>query len=132
MSICNDNNSAILSVNKPANIHWSMGKGVPGSLDNLYLRPGGSSCWRHKPNNVPLLKGKFFVPQGTPLPLKCEEQYQKFPKDSMFFFANNVSSPLCCPSTFSSNNSGCVCSTPQQRDLVARRGNNKNWPNYGF
>lgn len=134
MSICNDSNSAILSIDKPANLKWSMGQGVPGSLDGLYLRPGGSSCWRKQPNNVPLRQGKFFVPQGTPLPLKCEEMYQKFPKNSMFFFGSNVASLACCNSTYTTAGSGkCICSTAQQRKLInEQRGGNKNWPNYGF
>lgn len=132
MSICNDSNSAILSVDQPANLNWEMGKGVPGSLDGLVLKPGGSSTWRHQPNNVPKLKGRFFVPIGTPVPLKCEEMYQKFPSNSMFMFSQNVASPLCCPSTYSSPE-GCVCSTPQQRRFVAQqRANNKNYSNYSF
>jgi hypothetical protein len=50
----------------------------------------------------------------------------------MFMFAKNVSSPACCPSTFSDSN-GCVCTTPQQRRYVAQlRGGNKNYYNYGF
>lgn len=72
-----------------------------------------------------LLQGKFFVPQGTPLPLKHEEIYQTLPKDSMFLFAKNKSSPLCCPATYSSDQ-GCVCVTPQQVAYVAKyRGGNK-------
>lgn len=132
MSICNDSNSAILSVDQPASLSWGMGNGVPGSLDGLILNPGGSSPWRHEPNNIKKLKGRFFVPMGTPIPLKCEEMYQKYPENSMFMFSHNVSSPECCPSTYSSSN-GCVCSTPEQRKWVAeRRGNNKNYKNYSF
>ena len=133
MSICNNSNSAILSINKPANVKWSMGKGVPGSLDGLYLSPGGASNWRHQPNNVPLLKGKFFVPQGTPLPLKCEEMYQTLPKDSMFFFARNECRPECCNGTFSAMGSCCPCTTPWQRKYVGQmRGGNKSYGNYSF
>ena len=133
MSICNDSNSAILSVDQPANLSWGMGKGVPGSLDGIILRPGGASSWRRQPNNVPKMKGRFFVPQGWgSMPLKCEEMYQKFPENSMFMFAQNVSSPLCCPSTYSTS-TGCICSTPEQIRFVSQqRGNNKNFPNYSF
>ena len=35
--------------------------------------------------------------------------------------ANNVTSPSCCPSTFSTS-TGCVCSTKNQRDFIAARG----------
>ena len=41
--------------------------------------------------------------------------------EKMFMWANNVTSPLCCPSTFSTS-TGCVCSTKNQRDFVAARG----------
>jgi hypothetical protein len=132
MSLCNDSNSAILSVNNPAPTKWSMGQGVPGSLDGLYLYPGGSSTWRKQPNNVPLMKGKMFVPMGTPVPLRCESTYQNFPENSMFVFSRNVSSPLCCPSTYSDSN-GCICTTEEQRQLIAQmRAGNKTYPNYGF
>jgi hypothetical protein len=39
----------------------------------------------------------------------------------MFMWANNVASPLCCPSTFSTS-TGCVCTTQNQRDYIAGRG----------
>lgn len=132
MSLCNESNAAILSVDNPAPVKWNMGQGVPGSLDGLYLYPGGASTWRKQPNNPPMFKGKMFVPQGTPLPLKCESVYQALPQNSMFVFARNVSSPLCCPSTYSTYG-GCVCTTPQQRQLIGMmRGGNKTYPNYGF
>ena len=41
--------------------------------------------------------------------------------EKMFMWANNVTSPLCCPSNFSTSR-GCVCSTKNQRDFSARRG----------
>ena len=107
----------------PASLGWSMGSGVPGSMDGLILQ----SDWRKQPNNIPLKNGRFFVPQGTPLPLKYEEMWQQLPQNSMFMFARNVSSPDCCPSTFSSD-MGCICTTPYQRRYVSRRrGNNKTW-----
>ena len=44
----------------------------------------------------------------------------------LFMFANNASSPSCCPSTFSTS-TGCVCSTEKQDDYIRRRGfNNDN------
>lgn len=132
MSICNDSNSAILSVDKPANIYWRMGNGVPGSLDGLMLRPGGVSHWRKQPNNSEKQNKKLFVPQGHSLPLKVEEQPMAMPKNSMFMFANNYSSPTCCPSTFSTSR-GCVCTTQQQRRFIGQqRGNNKNYYNNAF
>ena len=41
--------------------------------------------------------------------------------EKMFMWANNITSPLCCPSTFSTS-TGCVCSTKNQRDFIAARG----------
>ena len=38
-----------------------------------------------------------------------------------FMFANNITSPACCPSTFTSS-TGCVCTTKNQRDFIAARG----------
>lgn len=120
------NNRFFNSINQPAMVSYNMGKGVPGSYDGLVLKPKGGSDWRKPPSNVPLMEGKFFVPQGTPLPLKNEMQFMSLPKDSMFVFDRNVSSPSCCPSTFSTS-TGCVCTTKQQRDFIGqRRGNNKN------
>ena len=41
--------------------------------------------------------------------------------EKMFMWANNITSPLCCPSSFSTS-TGCVCSTKNQRDFIASRG----------
>ena len=121
-------NSPGVSYNNPAPVDYSMGKGVYGSYADIRLKPKGGSSWRHPPSNVPLKKGPLFVPQGTPLPLADEVVPMEPPKDSMFIFANNVSSPLCCGSTYSTD-TGCVCTTEAQRKLIAQqRGNNKNWP----
>jgi hypothetical protein len=132
MSICNDSNSAILSVNQPASLSWGMGQGVPGSLDGIILRPGGSSTWKAPPNNVMLKHGRFFVPQGFgSLPLKNEEMHQKFPENSMMVFSQNVASPL-CKSDYSTMG-GQICSSPSQRSFIGeRRGNNKNFLNNSF
>lgn len=119
-------------MNHAAPLNYNMGNGVLGSYDNLKLKTPCKDNWRHPPCNPTGKVEPLFVPQGTPLPLKNEVMYQKMPEDSMFLFTNNYSSPLCCPSTFSSD-AGCVCTTEQQRRLVGvTRGNNKNHPNYGF
>ena len=120
------NNRYFNTINQPAMVNYNMGSGVPGSYDGLKLKPKGNSTWRKAPSDVALLKGKFFVPQGTPLPLKHEMQFMTLPDNSMFYFDKNVSSPACCPSTFSTDQ-GCVCTTKQQRDFIGQfRGNNKN------
>lgn len=125
MSICNESNYGILSVEEPANIQWNMGHGVPGSMDGLILQPGGHSSWRKQPNNVPLRKNNVWIPSGTPLPLRNERMIQAIPRDSMTMFTSNISSPSCCPSTYSTYG-GCICSTKEQRKFVGeRRGGNK-------
>jgi hypothetical protein len=48
----------------------------------------------------------------------------------MFYFANNLVSMDCCPSTYTTDR-GCVCTTEQQRRFIGeQRGNNKNFPEY--
>jgi len=108
----------------PAPINWNMRQGVPISYDNVALHPKGCSRWRHPPANVPQMQGKFFVTQGSSVPLRHEAVFTELPKNSMFTFARNRASPACCPSTFSTS-TGCVCTTPQQRDNIGiRRGGN--------
>ena len=46
---------------------------------------------------------------------------EKGSPEKKFMLANNVTSPACCPSTFSTS-TGCVCTTQKQRDFVASRG----------
>ena len=41
---------------------------------------------------------------------------EKGSPEQMFMWSNNVSSPLCCPSTISTS-TGCLCTTKKQRDL---------------
>ena len=85
-----------------------------GSYDNIRFKTPCKNNWRHPPC-VNKLKGKnMWVPQGTPLPLRNEMIYSELPNPSMFYFAQNYSSPACCPSTYSTD-SGCVCTTPQQQ-----------------
>ena len=40
---------------------------------------------------------------------------------SSFLFKYNQCSPDCCPSTYSCDG-GCICTTEQQREFIARRG----------
>ena len=39
----------------------------------------------------------------------------------LFMFAHNMSHPDCCPSTYSTS-TGCVCTTPEQRNWISMRG----------
>tara|TARA_B100000780_G_C21119943_1_gene453537 strand:+ start:2173 stop:2559 length:387 start_codon:yes stop_codon:yes gene_type:complete len=108
------------SMNRPANLKYGMGNGVPGSFDNLKLKS-------NKKVETETLEGKFYVPQGTPLPLKHEVMYVPLPKESMFYFNKNKSSQIGCASSFSTSN-GSVCTTQEQRDFIGQhRGGNKNY-----
>ena len=83
------NNRYFNTVNQPAMVNYNMGNGVPGSYDNLKLENKNGCGWRKTPCNVPLKQGQFFVPQGTPLPLKNEMQFMTLPENSMFVFDKN-------------------------------------------
>ena len=125
-----NDNSYLLSVDTPAPTSWNMGQGVLGSYAGLKLKPNCQSSWRKCPSENPTypVGTKLFVPQGTPLPLKNEMVYQAPPKNSMFYWAYNHSSPACCPATFSSD-TGCICTNKKQRDFIGMyRGGNHSLP----
>ena len=44
--------------------------------------------------------------------------------DSLFIFKNNQVKPECCDSSYGSN-TGCVCTTAEQRDFINKRGGNR-------
>ena len=95
-------------------------------LDRRYQR---MNCFNIREVQA-LLKGRFFVPQGTPLPLKGEEMYQTIPDNSMFMFAKNIASPY-CKSTYSTFG-GQLCLSKNQMDYVAqRRAGNNDFPGDG-
>jgi hypothetical protein len=93
------------------------------------------------PNPAPSLVSGEYVPIGTydNLPkqaLKGEETKKTAPlngpefspdQDHLFLFASNQSKPECCGESYTSS-SGCVCITPGQRDLLAKRGGNNTAP----
>ena len=101
--------------------------------DGLCLQTGNKQFWSHSPNNVPLVNDDtLFTVQGHSTPLKPvisdPTSLTGPPIDGidgsptkLFMFSNNVSSPDCCPSTFSTS-TGCVCTTDNQRDFIAARG----------
>lgn len=107
----------------PAPVSYNMGQGIVGSYSNLLLKPRGNSTWRKYPNSPPLLKGKIFPVFGAGVPLHSTAMDP--PEDSMFMFSRNISSPACCPSTFSDSR-GCLCLNKAQRDLIGvYRGGNR-------
>ena len=69
----------------PARLNWSMGNGVPGSMDGLILTSDSNRVH----NNCLIKNSKFFVPQGMSLPLKQNEIWQQLPENSMFMFSRN-------------------------------------------
>ena len=78
-----------------------------GAFDDVRVTPNNSSSWRHSPENEPLLGPEF---QPGP--------------DSLFIFKNNQVKPECCDASYASD-TGCVCTTPQQRNYINMRGGNR-------
>jgi len=85
-----------------------------GSFDNVRLTTGNPSAWRYTAPNEPL-RGPAFKPGA----------------DELFMFKNNQCKPECCGASFSCDG-GCVCTTPEQRDLINQRGGNRTQPDDGF
>ena len=103
-------------------------------LDNTHFFNGShEDTWRHI-KDQPIFKEKVYAPQGSPFPLKPVISKdnndgpfingQPTTKKSMFIFSQNQCKPECCPSTYSCSG-GCVCTTKNQRDLLASRGMNR-------
>jgi hypothetical protein len=78
-----------------------------GAFDGIRVKPENGSSWRGTKPNEPLLGPEF---QPGP--------------DSLFVFKNNAVKPECCSSSYSSD-TGCVCTTPQQRNYINMRGGNR-------
>lgn len=72
--------------------------------------PDGVSKWKCNTSNEPL-NGPAFEPGP----------------DSLFMFKNNQCKPECCPSSYSCDG-GCVCTSPDQRQVIASRGGNRTSP----
>jgi hypothetical protein len=79
-----------------------------GAFDDLRVTPdNGVSSWRYTAPNEPMLG-----PQFEPGP------------DSLFIFRDNQAKPECCDASYASD-TGCVCTTPQQRQYINMRGGNR-------
>ena len=107
-----------------------------GLYDGVVLK-GAQDSWRlmkdqpmHNPEDVYTLFGtptsledtkSVYDPQGSNYP-----SVDGTPEGgkSLFAFAFNKSSPECCPSTYSTD-TGCVCTTSQQRKFINQRGGNR-------
>lgn len=82
-----------------------------GPFDGVGLKcPDGVSSWKCNTPNEPL-KGPAFEPGP----------------DSLFMFKNNQCKPECCPSSYTCDG-GCVCTSPDQRQVIASRGGNRTSP----
>jgi hypothetical protein len=105
-----------------------------GPYDGLCLKTGNEEYWMKSPDETALVPDDtlytYLSSQG-PIKMKLSDQSALYgpPIDGvpgsyekMFILANNTASPLCCPSTFSTS-TGCVCTTKNQRDFIAGRGN---------
>jgi hypothetical protein len=104
-----------------------------GPYDGLCLKSGNEEYWMKSPQNTPLVPNeKLYTYLSNQGPVKMSKTDNskligppidgvKGSPEKMFMWANNVTSPLCCPSTFSSS-TGCVCSTKNQRDFINGRG----------
>jgi hypothetical protein len=103
--------------------------------DGICLQSGNSEPWMKSPANSSLVDDStlftYLTGQGPLKPTITDNAYligppidgDKSSPNKMFMFANNRSSPNCCPSTFSTS-TGCVCTTEKQRNYVNNRGNN--------
>jgi len=81
-----------------------------GAFDGVRLQTGNNiSSWRYTAPNEPLM-GNF--PKFEP------------GQDNLFMFKDNQCKPECCGSSYSCDG-GCVCSTPEQRDMINMRGGNR-------
>jgi hypothetical protein len=103
-----------------------------GPYDGLVLTTGNDKSKYLKLNDVSLATKKdMCVYQGNELPLECNKTMfsgmgpsvtgVEEGDQNLFMLYRNKSSPNCCPSTFSTS-TGCVCTTQDQRDYIARRG----------
>jgi len=87
-----------------------------GAYDGVRITPeNGVSVWRNTAPNEPLRGGaKEFAPGP----------------DNLFMFKDNQCKPECCGASFSCGG-GCVCTTKEQRNLIASRGGNRTSPDDG-
>ena len=105
-----------------------------GPFDGLCLQTGNKEHWMKSPDNTALIPNdalfSYLSSQGPLKPLFTDNSAlfgppidgQDGSAKKMFMFANNRTSPNCCPGTFSTS-TGCVCTTENQRDFIASRGN---------
>jgi hypothetical protein len=79
-----------------------------GAYDGVNVGTGAYQGWRSTLPNEPLMGPNVDEP-GL---------------DNLFIFKNNQCKPECCGATLSCDG-GCVCTTPEQRNLINSRGGNR-------
>ena len=85
-----------------------------GAFDGVKLETGNNvSQWRVTAPNEKLIGPDF-----------------NLGPDNLFMFKSNQCKPECCGASFSCGG-GCVCTTPDQRQLIASRGGNRTAPDDG-
>tara|TARA_B100000686_G_C16592013_1_gene863901 strand:- start:435 stop:941 length:507 start_codon:yes stop_codon:yes gene_type:complete len=107
-----------------------------GPYDGLCLQTGNKEYWMKSPDNTALIPNdalfSYLSSQGPLKPVFSDNSALMGPPidgqdgsaKKLFMFANNRTSPNCCPGTYSTS-TGCVCTTKNQRDFIASRGNSE-------
>jgi len=81
-----------------------------GAFDGVKLETGNNvSSWRYTSPDEPV---HGYFPKFEP------------GQDNLFMFKDNQCKPECCGSSYSCDG-GCVCTTPEQRDFINKRGGNR-------
>lgn len=134
-----DSSPASSSDKKSKKISHSSGiiRQLPSSMgpyDGLCLQTGNSESWMKSPDEINLLPNNslfsYLSSQGPQKPIFSDNSALTGPPidgkegspKKMFMFANNRTSPNCCPSSYTTS-TGCVCTTKNQRNYIASRGN---------
>jgi hypothetical protein len=65
-----------------------------------------------------------WLPNENSMPVGTQPVAQAFDSNKLMYLVNNKTDPSCCPSAFSTD-SGCVCLSGKDTDLMNRRGGNK-------
>ena len=118
------------------NVGQNIVRSLPASMgpfDGLCLQTGNKEHWMKSPDNTALIPNdalfSYLSSQGPLKPVFTDNSAlfgppidgQDGSDKKMFMFANNRTSPNCCPGTYSTS-TGCVCTTENQRDFIASRG----------
>lgn len=110
-----------------------------GEYDQVRKTNCPYSQWRKQPELNDIIEedgsdnASQSVPEGATSPFTADfstvvdMSSDDSESSSLFMFEKNVCSPSCCPSTYSCSG-GCVCTQKRQRELLKRRGMNKNSP----